>query len=260
MCLGAYLSANLDECPELSWTGASRQASDEDQASERRDHVSFALLALLDADRSRAAEQYDSFHLDVDPLKERMAFATYPAVLRAKVDGALALEQLIEYVSASPSFADAQKTISSRLEALTEKKKQTVKHLRSLEVAAEGDILTPSLVVATYRKLLESQQLRSLVVNEAISNYGPVWEHLEPSEPGSALSSGASSLGWALGAAIGAKMAAADYSTHTKDVVTVFVGDGSFIFGVPSASYWMARRYETASRRVSLGHSFEPSD
>ncbi|KWU45622.1 Thiamin diphosphate-binding protein [Rhodotorula sp. JG-1b] len=209
------------------------------------------VILILDSDvpwlpmKTKPRKDATIFHLDVDPLKERMAFATYPAVLRAKVDGALALEQLIDYVSASPSLAGAQKTISSRLEALTEKKKETVKHLRSLEVAAEGDILTPNLVVATYRKLLEAQQLRSLVVNEAISNYGPVWEHLEPSEPGSALSSGASSLGWALGAAIGAKMAAADYSAHTKDVVTVFVGDGSFIFGVPSASYWMARRYET---------------
>lgn len=185
------------------------------------------------------------FHLDVDPLKERMAFATYPALLRAKVDAALALEQLVEYVSTSPAFAESEQKIATRLESLVEKKRESIKHLRSLEVAADGDILTPNLVVATYRKLIEAQQLRSLVCNEAISNYVPVWEHLEPTEAGAALSSGASSLGWALGAAIGSQMAATDYSAHKKDIVTVFVGDGSFIFGVPSASYWMARRYET---------------
>ncbi|GAA6024720.1 hypothetical protein JCM8202_002892 [Rhodotorula sphaerocarpa] len=194
------------------------------------------------------------FHLDVDPLKERMAFATYPALLRAKVDASVALEQLVEYVSTSPQFAGIEDKVAQRLESLTEKKRAANAHAQSLEVPAEEDVLTPNLIVATYRQLVEAEQLRSLVCNEAISNYVPVWEHLEPSEPGSVLSSGASSLGWALGAAIGAQMAATDYSAHRKDLVTVFVGDGSFIFGVPSAAYWMARRYETPFLCVVLNN------
>ncbi|GAA5985805.1 hypothetical protein JCM10908_007118 [Rhodotorula pacifica] len=209
------------------------------------------VILIIDSDvpwlpmKTKPRKDATIFHLDVDPLKERMAFATYPAVLRAKVDAALALEQLVDYVSSAPAFAAAEQTIASRHDTLRQKKEASVKELRALEIPAQGDILTPSLVVATYRNLIEAQKLKSLVVNEAISNYIPVWNHLEPSEPGSALSSGASSLGWALGAAIGAKMAATDYSAHERDIITVFVGDGSFVFGVPSASYWMARRYET---------------
>lgn len=72
-----------------------------------------------------------------------------------------------------------------------------------------------------------------------------------PKRANSLISSGASSLGWALGAAIGASQAQLDFpssasssSTH-NELVTVFVGDGSYIFGVPSAAFWMARRYET---------------
>lgn len=80
-----------------------------------------------------------------------------------------------------------------------------------------------------------------------------VWNHVEPKAPGELISSGASSLGWALGAAIGAKLAAEVHPEHKKDLVTVMVGDGSYIFGVPSASYWMARRYET----VSLAFAYE---
>ena len=60
-------------------------------------------------------------------------------------------------------------------------------------------------------------------------------------------SSGASSLGWALGAAIGVQLAADAQPELKQELVAVVVGDGSFIFGVPSAAYWIARRYETVS-------------
>jgi acetolactate synthase-1/2/3 large subunit len=69
--------------------------------------------------------------------------------------------------------------------------------------------------------------------------------HFAPTQAGSLYTSGASSLGWALGSAIGASLAGNADSSHKKDLIVVTVGDGSFIFGVPSAAYWMARRYET---------------
>ncbi|GAA6005792.1 uncharacterized protein JCM10292_004638 [Rhodotorula paludigena] len=185
------------------------------------------------------------FHLDVDPLKERMAFATYPAVIRAKVDAALALEQLTDYLSSSSSLSAQQQLISQRRDALVARKKETVQKLRALEVPEKDDIMTTPFIVAAYRNLIAEKSLSSLVCNEAISNYPVVWNHVEPKAPGELISSGASSLGWALGAAIGAKLAAEVHPKHKKDLVTVMVGDGSYIFGVPSASYWMARRYET---------------
>jgi acetolactate synthase-1/2/3 large subunit len=59
-------------------------------------------------------------------------------------------------------------------------------------------------------------------------------------EPGSFYTvSQAGVLGWGIGAALGAKLAAPE-----KTVVTC-VGDGSYMFGVPSAAHWAARRYNT---------------
>ncbi|GAA5942311.1 hypothetical protein JCM3775_003219 [Rhodotorula graminis] len=185
------------------------------------------------------------FHLDVDPLKERMAFATYPAQLRAKVDAALALEQLYDYLTSSSALGAHEAAIVKRRSALVDKKKASDAALRELEVPQEGDIMTSSTIVGRYRDLLADQGLSSLVCNEAISNYPQVWQHLVPTKAGECISSGASSLGWALGAAIGAQLAAEVHPEFKKDLTTVFVGDGSFIFGVPSASFWMARRYET---------------
>ena len=60
----------------------------------------------------------------------------------------------------------------------------------------------------------------ALVLNEAISNYHVVSEHLRASRPGSLLGSGGGSLGWSGGAAVGAKLAAPE-----RTVVSL-VGDG----------------------------------
>ncbi|GAA5973925.1 hypothetical protein JCM11641_001222 [Rhodosporidiobolus odoratus] len=187
------------------------------------------------------------FHLDVDPLKKNMSYANYPALLRAQTDAQLALEQLYAYASSSSSLTSAKSTISTRLSSLEAKHGESTSALRALEVPEEGkdDLMTAPFIVSHYRKLLASQNLSSLVLNESISNYPHVWNHVEPKQAGELLSSGASSLGWALGAAIGASMAGGVVPEVAKDIYTVFVGDGSYIFGVPSAAYWMARRYET---------------
>jgi acetolactate synthase-1/2/3 large subunit len=84
----------------------------------------------------------------------------------------------------------------------------------------------------------------ALVLTEAITNYHVVCEHLRPSRPGSLLGSGGSSLGWSGGAAVGAKLAAPG-----RTVVSL-VGDGSYLFSVPAAAQWMARRYRAPSLTV----------
>jgi len=76
------------------------------------------------------------------------------------------------------------------------------------------------------------------VMNETISNGPSVSAHIPRVKPGTLFGSGGSSLGWAPGAALGAKLACPD-----KDVIAL-VGDGTYIFSVPSAVYWMARKYK----------------
>jgi len=74
----------------------------------------------------------------------------------------------------------------------------------------------------------------TIVINE----YDLDTSHTRMRKPGTYFSqSPASGLGWGLGAALGAKLAAPD-----KTVVAC-VGDGAYIFGTPTAAHWTARAH-----------------
>lgn len=98
--------------------------------------------------------------------------------------------------------------------------------------AVEGD--RPIDMRWLSRAVGECLDERTIVVNEY---------DLDPTQacfraPGTYFgSSPASGLGWGLGAALGARLAAPDRT------VVCCVGDGAYIFGVPTAAHWVARAY-----------------
>ena len=105
-----------------------------------------------------------------------------------------------------------------------------------------GDAISPAYLVACVRELLADED--AIVLTEAVTNFQVVAEHLLPDRPGSLFGSGGGSLGWAGGGAVGAKLAAPDRT------VVCLVGDGCYLFGVPSAAQWVARRYQAPALTV----------
>jgi acetolactate synthase-1/2/3 large subunit len=168
----------------------------------------------------------------------------YPCLVRAKADVAIALEQIYDYISASPLLPTLRPAFHARMLYLVGERIKKRDALNALEEKSTDNILTAPYIIGSLRRHCPSD---FLVLNEAISNYAHVWNHMVPVFPGSVLSSGASSLGWALGAAIGAKLAGDAWPEHRKELIACVVGDGSFLFGVPSTAYWMARRYDAVS-------------
>jgi acetolactate synthase-1/2/3 large subunit len=75
----------------------------------------------------------------------------------------------------------------------------------------------------------------ALLVEEAVTNR-PAAARQVNRGPGGYFQTGAPALGWAIGAAVGIKLA------RPALPVVVVCGDGSFNFGVPNAALWTAHR------------------
>jgi acetolactate synthase-1/2/3 large subunit len=87
---------------------------------------------------------------------------------------------------------------------------------------------------------------RTIVVNE----YDLDATQAKFTVPGSFFSSSpAGGLGWALGAALGAKLAAPD-----KTVIAC-IGDGSYMFGAPTAAHWVSRKHDLPTLTVIFNNS-----
>jgi acetolactate synthase-1/2/3 large subunit len=75
---------------------------------------------------------------------------------------------------------------------------------------------------------------RTVMLVEAPSHAVMIASALQTDRPGGYYQNHGAGLGWAINAAIGVKLA-----SPGAEVITL-IGDGSFLFGVPSSAYWVA--------------------
>jgi len=163
-------------------------------------------------------------HLGIDPL-----FARYP--LRGfrtdiALTGALAptLARLLERALA---HAPSQTALKARFAKVKEASDRTRTKARAGTAAVPGAI-TAQWTSACVNEVLGDD---SIVVNE----YPLVLEELTIGEPGRYYSSTpAGGLGWGLGAALGAKLAA------PARTVVCAVGDGAYMFGNPTPAHYVS--------------------
>jgi acetolactate synthase-1/2/3 large subunit len=179
---------------------------------------------------SRPAANARIHHIDVDPLKQQMPLWHIPAHTVWRADAATALRQLGRYLAATRLDESAIAERRAHYGRLHEARE---KELRALEAVPSGEI-TPEFATACIRTHLAAN---SVVVSEAISNYHTVINHLALTRPGTLLASGGGSLGWSGGAALGMKLARPEVE------IVAMVGDGSYMFSVPSSVFWIARHY-----------------
>jgi acetolactate synthase-1/2/3 large subunit len=209
------------------------------QWNQPRQNVALAsadLVLILDSDVpwiptvSRPADGVPIFHIDVDPLKQQMPLWQIPARRVFRADGGTALAQLLDAAEAPPPHRLAAR--HAHWAALHAARDAA---LEALEQPSGPDV-APEWLIARIRAYLDDD---SIVLSESISNYHAVIDHLRMMRPGSMMTSGGGSLGWASGAALGVKLA------HPEKTVVAFMGDGSYMFSVPSSVHWMARHYGT---------------
>ncbi len=188
---------------------------------------------------NRPSAEAAIYYLDVDPLKPQMSMWHVPARRFAAASSRLAVEQITSFVRDN-ILIDAAVEVR-RIEVMEASQARRAA-LDALEQPGSDGVITAQYLTACVRRLLADED--ALVLTEVVTNSKTVADHLRPNRPGSVIHHGGGSLGWAGGAAVGAKLAAPDRT------VVCLVGDGSFLFGVPSSAQWVARRYGTPALTV----------
>jgi len=189
---------------------------------------------------SRPNRRAKVHHIDVDPLKQGMPLWGVETVRSFQADAFTALRQLNAALDRGPRAVKPSRGLAD-YEARHRRRRAA---LAEAAATPEGRITTEFLVAAVRRHVDE----QTICLNEGITNYTAVWEHLSPTRPGGAFTSGAGSLGWSGGAALGVKLA------RPEATVIAISGDGCFMFSVPSSVFWMARRYDAPYLHIVLNN------
>lgn len=171
--------------------------------------------------------------LDMDPVKSIFPLWNFPIDLAVRADTALALPRISDLIEKQATTETVDRVFQRR-EELSRRHQTQRKEWREASLRAENEI-TPASLTAAVREIAGKD---AVIVNENSSYGADILKTLDLHEPGSYMGLGGSSLGWALGGALGIKLARPD-----KNVIAL-VGDGTFFYGAPTAAYWFSRRYQ----------------
>lgn len=208
------------------------------QGNERVQNAALAeadLVLVLDCDVpwiplfNRPSDKAKIVHIDIDPIKESMPLWYIPAAQVFRADCETALKQISARLESRTDLGPVQERsayYSGRHAAWA---------AALLQNEPERDKITPEYLSACIRRQIDRD---TIIVNEGITNYSAITNHTMCTKPGTRFTSGASSIGWNGGAALGMKLAA------PEKTVVCLTGDGGFMFSVPSTVHWMARKYQ----------------
>ena len=219
------------------------------QWNERRQNEALVradVVLVIDSDVpwiaavSRPHDGARIFHIDADPLKERMPLWYIGATLQCQADSAQALPQIR---AALDEFVPDPERIARRRQQLAAEHDAWQAGIREREQPREA--LTAEFLVAAIRDAVGEN---AIVVSESVTNFHVVSQHMRRTRPGTLFSSGGGSLGYNGGAAVGVKLARPDA------LVVAICGDGSYLFSQPSTVHWMARRYQAPFLHVVLNN------
>lgn len=179
------------------------------------------------------AEDTRLVHAGVDPTWETIQNWGFPADLAIRSDGAEFLRALITAVKERIA-PNHRELIAARSRRLTERHDEWTSQAWAPLTAAPGEAMAPALVGQLLNDVLPD---KAVVFEEAVTAANPIALQMPDVKPGRWFRNGGSYLGWALCAAVGYGLA------DTTAIPIAIVGDGSFLFGVPSSTLWMASHH-----------------
>ncbi|KAF3004745.1 hypothetical protein E8E13_000035 [Curvularia kusanoi] len=195
------------------------------------------------------------FHLDVDPLKESMLVFYIDAEQRYRVNAKVALRQITAHLRGPLTEKLTSINLDHRAEYLRKSYRQRISALDERAKPSDTGKLTTDFICSTLRQKLPSDTIFAV---EAITNTIAVADQIRATLPGQWIHCGGGGLGWSGGGALGIKLAAdaADALVPGKRrrYVVQIVGDGSYMFSVPSSVSWISARYEIPVLTIVLNN------
>ena len=174
-------------------------------------------------------------NIDIDPVKPSIPLWVFPTDLLLHADSAKALRVLNGLVKEFITDGDQAK-IEERTSIIADRFDARRKDVDKIpESQASNPSITPQWLSYCINRVIDPD---IILLDESVTNSANVVEYVQRIKPGTQYRSGGSSLGWGLGAALGAKL-----SSPEKTVI-VTVGDGAFIYGCPVSTLWAADVYD----------------
>ena len=173
-------------------------------------------------------------HIDSDPMTQGRPLWGRGANLFVKADSREAIPALTD-VARRKVTSQKQDEIRRRVNELGQrhKRQREERHAAARAMSAERPI-SPDWMCRCIGDILTEDMI---FVNHLISQASSVASQIDRTEPNTLLACAGGSIMWALGAALGAKVAAPD-----KTVISVMT-DGGFVWGCPVSALWSATSY-----------------
>ncbi|KAG9259038.1 thiamine pyrophosphate enzyme, N-terminal TPP binding domain-containing protein [Emericellopsis atlantica] len=195
------------------------------------------------------------FQIDVDPLKPSMQLYYFEAEGRYRADTLTAVQQITRALQEHGPAVDAlgnptQTEAGEQRRASYEKR---IAHIDKTSVPHEDGTFGAGYLARVLKTLVPENTIYAV---EAVTTTTAIHDALQLSLPGTYLNCGGTGLGWSGGATLGIKLATdAEAGGFNKgQFVVQIVGDGTYMFSVPSSVYWIAGRYDIPVLTIVLNN------
>jgi acetolactate synthase-1/2/3 large subunit len=170
-------------------------------------------------------------NIGIDPLYSKYPLRSYPSDITLNSDPSLALKEIVKELSGIYKIKDS--ILEERKKRLKKRHDALFHDLYSKAEDSSDDMpLNQGFISSTINTIINSN---TIIVNEYDNQM--IWQ--KNISPGNYFGvSHAGYLGWAVGAAFGMKLAAPE-----KTVIAT-IGDGSYMFSVPSACHYVSKAYK----------------
>ena len=173
-------------------------------------------------------------HIDIDPLKQNFPLWGFPVDVLVQADSSKALPVLSQMIGQKITPKQRARC-KGRFRQIQGEHQRMMEEWRNLATTrAAQKPISPEWLCHCVDEAIDEE---TIVVGEPVTNMAVLLRQVHRTRPGTYFQSGGSNLGWGLGAALGTRLASPDRT------VVAMVGDGSFVFGCPTAALWAASTY-----------------